>query len=96
MTSEPIAHGTAPDTLTYGMEPQAELPLFSPREHGLAPAPIAQRWIRRTYWGLFVACIVLALLYAATTWRDQRQILFGSLDTSSSFLVSATQSYFQG
>ena len=96
MTSEPIAHGNAPDTLTYGMEPQAELPLFSPRDHGLAPAPIAQRWIRRTYWGLFVACIVLALLYAATTWRDQRQILFGSLDTSSSFLVSATQSYFQG
>jgi hypothetical protein len=31
-----------------------------------------------------------------TSWRGQREILYGSLDTSSSFLVSATQSYFQG
>jgi diguanylate cyclase (GGDEF)-like protein len=92
MASERIV--SEPDTLTAGMEGHTALPLFEPRE-GLAPAPLAQRWIRRLYWTLFVVFIALALLYAFTTWRAQRQILYGSLDTSSSFLVSATQSYFQ-
>ena len=83
-----------PDTLTSGMEEQTALPLFEPTERG-ADTPLAQRWIRRIYWTLFVVFVALALLYAFTTWRAQRQILYGSLDTSSSFLVSATQSYFQ-
>ena len=85
---------TEPDTLTLGMEGQTALPLFEPSER-VADTPLAQRWIRRLYWTLFVVFIALALLYALTTWRTQRQILYGSLDTSSSFLVSATQSYFQ-
>ncbi|MGC8508833.1 MAG: EAL domain-containing protein [Thiomonas sp.] len=85
---------TEPDTLTLGMEGQTALPLFEPAER-MADTPLAQRWIRRLYWTLFVVFIALALLYALTTWRTQRQILYGSLDTSSSFLVSATQSYFQ-
>ncbi len=85
---------TEPDTLTLGMEGQTALPLFEPAER-VADTPLAQRWIRRLYWTLFVVFIALALLYALTTWRTQRQILYGSLDTSSSFLVSATQSYFQ-
>ncbi|CUA93083.1 EAL domain-containing protein [Thiomonas bhubaneswarensis] len=101
MSSEPITRGSAPDTLTYGAEsqavdPQAELPFSTPRDQRLAPGPIAQRWLQRTYWGLFTAFIVLALLYAATAWRNQRQIMYDALDTSSSFLVTATQSYFQG
>ncbi|MGC9185492.1 MAG: EAL domain-containing protein [Thiomonas sp.] len=85
---------TEPDTLTLGLEGQTALPLFEPAER-MADTPLAQRWIRRLYWTLFVVFIALALLYALTTWRTQRQILYGSLDTSSSFLVSATQSYFQ-
>ena len=95
MTSEPNVTGAAPDTQTLGMTAQAELPLLASPPSRPTPVPIAQRWIRRTYWGLFAAFMVLALLYAATTWRDQRRILYGSLDTSSSFLVTATQSYFQ-
>ncbi len=97
MTSEPNVNGASPDTLTFGMEQQSELPLSaSGQAPQLAPTPIVQRWIRRTYWTLFITFVVLALVYAVTSWRGQREILYGSLDTSSSFLVSATQSYFQG
>uniref|UniRef100_D5X5L1 Diguanylate cyclase/phosphodiesterase n=1 Tax=Thiomonas intermedia (strain K12) TaxID=75379 RepID=D5X5L1_THIK1 len=97
MTSEPNVNGASPDTLTFGMEQQSELPLSaSGQSPQLAPTPVVQRWIRRTYWTLFITFVVLALVYAVTSWRGQREILYGSLDTSSSFLVSATQSYFQG
>jgi diguanylate cyclase (GGDEF)-like protein len=77
-----------PDTL--GGE-QAALPPSVPQLR--ADTPLAQRWMLRLYWMLFLVCVVLALLYAVSTWRTQRQILYGSLDTSSSFLVSATESY---
>lgn len=93
MVPEQIAHDVS-DTLTSGMERQTALPLLEPPER-LTPMPLAHRWIRRLYWTLFVVFIMLALLYAASTWRAQRQILYGSLDTSSGFLVSATQSYFR-
>ncbi|WP_449371217.1 EAL domain-containing protein [Thiomonas sp.] len=96
MTFEPTVNGADPDTLTCGTDRQAELPLPAPGERNLAPTPVLQRWIRRTYWTLFITFIVLALIYAAASWRNQREMLDGSIDTSSSFLVSATQSYFQG
>jgi len=91
---DPARIATEPNTLTFGMEGPSALPLFESTERR-ADTPLAQRWIRRLYWTLFVVFIALALLYALTTWRAQRQILYGSLDTSSSFLASATQSYFQ-
>ena len=55
----------------------------------------AQRWMRWIYWGLFCLALLLNALYAVSTWRNQRQLLFESLDTSSGFLVSAAQSYLQ-
>ncbi len=64
-----------------------------------AQAPVAaahkpaQRWLTRVYWALIALSLFLAGVYAVSTWNNQRQILLGSLDTSSSFLVSATQSY---
>ncbi|MGC9163602.1 MAG: putative bifunctional diguanylate cyclase/phosphodiesterase [Thiomonas sp.] len=83
-----------PNTLTPDTEGLAAMPQLQsslPR----ADPPLAQRWMRRLYWTLFAVFTVLALLYGLSTWRTQQQILYGSLDTSSSFLVSATQSYFQ-
>lgn len=53
----------------------------------------AQRWLTRVYWALIALSLLLAGAYAMSTWNGQRQILLNSLDTSSSFLVSATQSY---
>lgn len=53
----------------------------------------AQRWITRVYWVMVGLSLALAGAYAWSTWNNQRQILLDSLDTSSSFLVSATQSY---
>jgi hypothetical protein len=60
MTSEPNVNGASPDTQTFGMERQTELPLFaSGQAPQLAPTPIVQRWIRRTYWTLFITFVVL-------------------------------------
>jgi len=84
----------APDTLSFGA-PHTGTPSMPQPSQPLVGTPLAQRWIGRLYWTLFVVFVALALFYALSTWRGQRQILYASLDTSSSFLVSATQSYFQ-